>query len=102
MSSPDPSFGSLTLSDLANRADIAYNEHLATYTASTVLYRIHIEVSAEAETALDLEFLDVLDTVQERVEKFRESTRAHWRNTYTVWANAAGVEIPPDSFGSVE
>lgn len=102
MSGIDPKFGPLTLSDLANRAQVKWDEYQATYTAFTVLHQIYMEVIESATTPLDLEFYDVLDVVRERMTAYQADTRAAYRDAYIAWADAAGFEVPPDYFGPVE
>ncbi|TCJ32164.1 hypothetical protein [Parafrankia sp. BMG5.11] len=102
MSEIDPKFGPLTLSDLENRIQVKWDEYQATYTAFTVLHRIYMEIIGSATTLLDLEFFDVLDIVRERMTTYQADTRTAYRDTYMTWADAAGVEVPPDYFGPVE
>lgn len=102
MSEIDPSFGPLTLSDLANRADVAWTHHMETYTAGTVLHRLHLAVRTAAETAADLELLESIDMVQDRLAQYRKISRDVWKETYLTWADAAGIEVSLDHFGFEE
>ncbi|CUU60380.1 hypothetical protein Ga0074812_13913 [Parafrankia irregularis] len=87
---PEGHFGPLTLSDLANRAEVAHTEHMQGYTASAVLHRMHM-----AESAEDTELRDALDLLLARLETWRARTREEWRQAYNAWAVPAGVEPLP-------
>lgn len=88
---PDGLSGPLTLDDLENRADKAYARHLETYTAITVLHRVHMGHAVWDDAASD-----ALDLVREMVTAFRDVTRAEWYAAYIAWATAAGFDIPDE------
>ncbi|SQD98571.1 conserved hypothetical protein [Parafrankia sp. Ea1.12] len=88
----DGGFGSLTLDDLANRAEKAHAEHLQGYTASTVLHRLYM-----AEAFGNEELRAALDLLFSRLDMTRVRTREAWRQAYNAWAIPAGVDpVPAD------
>ncbi|WP_239376860.1 hypothetical protein [Frankia sp. Cj5] len=96
-SSTERFFGRLTLEDLSNRSDKAYTDLQASYTASSVLYRLY-----GAETLDDTELREALDLVLARLCAYRDDTRAAWRAAHRTWARAAGVPVTPDDTDSPE
>ncbi|TCJ35903.1 hypothetical protein [Parafrankia sp. BMG5.11] len=88
---PDDLSGPLTLDDLENRADKAYARHMETYTAVTVLHRVHMDHAVWNDTASD-----TLGLAREMVTAYRDVTRKEWYEAYIAWATAAGFEIPAD------
>lgn len=87
---PDGDFGPLALSDLANRAEKAYAEHMEGYTASIVLHRLYL-----AEGFDDEDLRDALDLLLDRLDRWRMQTREEWRQTYNAWAIPAGADPVP-------
>ncbi|ADP79553.1 hypothetical protein [Pseudofrankia inefficax] len=90
-STPLIGYGSLTLDDLALRADQAYADHIATYDATDVLHR-----ALAALPEYDQEAAELVDEAITFIHRYREKTRHEWAATYRTWAAVAGIEIPPD------
>ncbi|ONH24875.1 hypothetical protein [Pseudofrankia asymbiotica] len=88
---PAVDLGPLTVGDLALRSDKAHAEHLATYTAATVLHEAFMSMPAYDEEAHDL-----VDAACRFIREYREKTYTEWRSAYRAWATAAGFEIPPE------
>ncbi len=85
--------GILLTSDLELRADAAYQRHMDTFTAVSVLYRL---VTALPEDDTDDGEEDVraaVVIVQTALRRYREETRRAWHDSYRRWADAAGLDI---------
>jgi len=90
-STPLIGYGSLTLDDLALRADQAYADHIATYDATDVLHR-----ALATLPEYDPEAAELVGEAIAFIQSYREKTRREWAATYRTWATVAGIEIPPE------
>jgi hypothetical protein len=80
------------LHDLKLRSEDAYQAHVMTYTATTVLHRVFASAPE-----YDAEKAALVDTACALVTAYREATtRVAWHRAYAAWATAAGFEVPPD------
>ncbi|OHV56491.1 hypothetical protein [Pseudofrankia sp. BMG5.36] len=88
---PVAALGPLTLEDLALRSEKAYDDHMATYTATEVLHKAFM-----ATPAYDQDVVDIVDAAYLLIREYRVKTKQEWRTASREWATAAGVEIPPE------
>ena len=91
---PVDGFGPLTLGDLELRADGAFAEHMATYTATEILHRAYMALPDRDPATRAL-----VDAASNFIRVYRERTRDMWHGSQRDWENAAGMDLstyPPE------